>query len=422
MALQLCILIAFLVVSAAFEVAETSLVSVNPVRLHGMVSRGDKRAATVERLRKDMRRVLSALLLAMTLCDIAATAVATILTHDLFGDAAITVETLGLSIVVLIFVRIIPKSYAIGEPERWARRLAVPVAATATVLGPVVAAINVVSRPFLRSVSGAKSLAVSEEEIKTMANLGVKTGAVESGEKELIERVFLFNDITAGDVFTPKEVMVALDGDKPLTEHLAVMDSSKFSRYPVWSGSKENIVGIVHIKDAFERLSSQAPAELATVPVRDLAQSPVFVAETELIDDLFRLFKKKKVHMAIVTDKDGKLAGLVTLEDLLEELVGEISDESDIDENVFKRVDKHTILVHGDMEIPDVNRFFNVRIPLYERRTIGRLILSKIDGAPKAGRTVVLTDDVAATIEQVSRRRILRVRLSKNIDLSKKDA
>lgn len=414
----LAALAAFLAVSACFEVAETSIVSTRPARLHALARSGDKRGALVERQRKDIRRVLGTLLLGMTLCDIAASAAATVLTEDLFGASAVTVEAVGLSLVVLIFVRIIPKSYAINEPELWARRFSGPVAVAVTVLGPVVTVVNAVSRPFLRLKSDAAPT-VSEEEIKAMASLGVTTGALESGEKELIERVFLFNDITAGDVFTPKEVMIALDGDKPLIEHLPVINSSKFSRYPVWSGTEENVVGIVHIKDVFERFTMTPMKEIERTPIRDLAQPPIFIVETELIDDLFRLFKKKKAHMAIVNDKDGRLAGLVTLEDLLEELVGEISDESDVDENVFKRIDKRTVIAHGDTEIPDINRFFNVRIPLSEHRTLGRLILSKIQSTPKAGKTVMLGDNVTATIEQTSRRRILRVRLSKMVDLSR---
>ncbi len=416
MILQLTILTIFLILSACFEVAETALVSVSPIRLHTLIARGDKRAMLAERLRKEMRKVLSTLLLAMTLCDIAASAVATVLTEKLFGASAVTVEAIGLSLIVLIFVRIIPKSYAIHEPELWTRRFAAPVAVAVTILAPVIFVVNLLSRPFLRLKDGATPLPVSEEEIKTMARLGVKTGAVESGEKELIERVFLFNDITANDVFTPREIMVTFNGDKPLVDHLPIINSSKFSRFPVWSGVPDNIVGIVHIKDVFDRLTTSPANEIEQTPMRDLAQPPIFILETELIDDLFRVFKKKRTHMAIVTDKEGRLTGLVTLEDLLEELVGEITDESDVNESIFKRIDKHTVIVHGDTEIPDINRFFNVRIPQSEHRTVSRLMLAKLAGAIKAGKMVELGDNVTATIEQVSRRRILRVRLVKSAD------
>ncbi|HTK04209.1 MAG TPA: hemolysin family protein [Candidatus Eisenbacteria bacterium] len=414
MPLLLLALLVCLVVSACLEVAETAIVSINVVRLQTLVQSGDRRAALVGVLRKDMRRTLSTLLLGMTLFDIAASAIATIITSRLFGESAVTIEAVGLTIIVLVFVRIIPKSYAIHNPERWACRLAAVSSFLVTVLSPVVAVVNAMVAPFYRRLGKEAPLPVSEDEIKTMARMGVKSGAVEHGEKELIERVFLFNDITAGDVMTPREVMVGLEAGTQLGATLASVNAQRYSRYPVYDGTMDAIVGIVHIKDMLAQV--QKPGALETLTLRDIAAPPVYVQEKALIDDLFRELKRQHVHMAVVVNDAKAVVGLVTLEDLLEELVGEISDESDVDEHVIKRIDKHTVLVHGDTDIPDVNRFFNTRIEAGEERTVGRLVRRKAGKVPKQGQPVMVAEGLMAIVEQINRGRILKVRLIKSVN------
>ena len=414
MPLLLLALLACLVISACLEVAETAIVSINVVRLQTLVQSGDRRARVVEELRKDMRRTLSTLLLGMTLFDIAASAIATIITARLFGEAAVTIEAVGLTIVVLVFVRIIPKSYAIHNPERWACTFAAVSKAMVFLLTPVVAVVNLIVAPFYRRLGKEAPLPVSEDEIKTMARMGVTAGALEHGEKELIERVFLFNDITAGDVMTPQEIVVALDGSAAIGVALESVNAQKYSRYPVYDGKPDNIVGVVHIRDMLAQV--QKPGALELLTVREISAPPVFVQEKALIDDLFRELKRQRVHLAVVVNEAKAVVGVVTLEDLIEELVGEISDESDVDEHVIKRIDKHAILVHGDTDIPDVNRFFNTKIESGEERTVGRLVRRKAGKTPKQGQPVMVADGLMAIVEQVNRGRILRVRLIKSVN------
>ncbi len=413
MTLSVILLFAFLAISASLEIAETSLLAADEVRLQTLVRKGDKRALLVVQLRADMRGLLGTLLLGMTLCDVAASAIATILAHDLFGDAAVSVAIGIMTLVVLIVVKIIPKSFAIQHPERWARRAARPVALLQAALFPVVSIVNVIVDPFFRKGGAGRHAAVTEEEIKTLTSMGVKAGAVEGGEKELIERVFLFNDITAGDVLTPKEIVAMLEADRSVAEVLPIISASGFSRFPIYREDPDTIIGIVHIKDIFAKFAETPPVPLETIVVRDLAHPPVFVPETERIDDLFREFKKQHVHMAIVINDQKTVVGLVTLEDLIEELVGEISDETDIDEDIIKRVDKHTVLVHGDIELPYVNRFFNTHLESAAQRTVGRLIVEKFGKLPKQGQEVPIADNIVATVEQISRGRIIRARLVK---------
>lgn len=409
---SLIAVILLLFLSAGFEGAETALFSVSDIRIQTLTKNGNNAAAIVGRLKSNIRRLLGTLLLGQTVCDIGAASLATLIAHDISGDFAVAFETGIMTVVVLIFVNLIPKSHAAHSSEKWALAAARPVLVLTVVLGPIVTALDKFASLFVPS--GAAGMLVTEEEIRTMTRMGVSTGAVESGEKELIERVFLFNDITASDVLTPKEIMVTLDADKTLGEALAAINSQKFSRYPVYEGSPDAVVGVVHIKDLLSRVSE--PGALSKLKVRDFMSEPVFVSEIALIDDLFREFKRKRVHMAIVVNDSKAVVGLVTLEDLLEELVGEISDESDVDEYVIKRVDKHTVLVHGDTDIPDINRFFNVRIEAGDFRTIGRLVRAKAGRIPKQGQPVTVADGIMAVVEQVNRGRILKVRLIKSIN------
>lgn len=408
---SLLLIILCLAVAACFEGAETSLLSMSEVRVQTLVKNGDARAATIARLRQNVRTLLGTLLMGQTVCDIAAASLATLVAHDALGENGVAIETVVMTVIVLIFVNLIPKSHAANNIERWALASARPVYGLTVVLGPVVGLIDRFVALFVRT-KGAEAL-VTEEEIRTMTRMGVRAGAVEPGEKELIERVFLFNDITASDVMSPREIVVGLDASSTVGAALQAVNAQKYSRYPVYDGAPDNIVGIVHIKDLLTRLSE--PGALENQRVREFMSPPVLVSETALTDDLFRELKRQRVHMAVVVNAQKAVVGIVTLEDLLEELVGEISDESDIDEHVIKRIDKHSILVHGDTDIPDVNRFFNTKIDAGEDRTVGRLVRRKAGKTPKQGQPVMVAEGLMAVVEQINRGRILKVRLIKGV-------
>lgn len=412
MLLSLLAIAAFLAIASFFEGAETSLLSISHVRLQTLVRRGEPRALVIEKLRNNVRTLLGTMLLGQTVCDIAAASLATLVAHDLMGESGVAVETVVMTVIVLIFVNLIPKSHAANNVERWALFAAKPIYFLTKALGPVIGMIDRFVALFVRS-QGAEVL-VTEEEIKTMTHLGVKTGALEHGEKELIDRVFLFNDITAGDVMTPREIVFGLEASTPIGAALAAVNAQKYSRYPVYDGSLDAVVGVVHIRDLLAQV--QKPGALEMLTVREVSSPPVFVQEKALIDDLFRELKRQRVHLAVVVNDQKAVVGVVTLEDLIEELVGEISDESDVDEHVIKRIDKHAILVHGDTDIPDVNRFFNTKIESGEERTVGRLVRRKAGKTPKQGQPVMVDEGLMAIVEQINRGRILKVRLIKSVN------
>jgi len=408
----------FLFTSAVLSGSEAAFLAVSDIRLQTLIDQGDKRAMLVSKLRSQMHRLLGVLLLGQVISDVAASSLATVTAAEFFGNFAVGVATVIMTVLVLIFGQLAPKSFAARSPEKWSMRLAQPITWLTLVFSPALAVIdrlvNIVMR---REIRFTAHQPISEEEIKTMAQLGVKAGTLETGEKELIERVFLFNDITANDVMTPKENIVYLDGKKSLTEALPVITSSDYSRYPVFEGDKSNIIGIVHNKEVLRRLANGRPEELASIMVKDLAEPAIFVPKTKVIDDLLHEMQKQHLHMAMVVNEYGSISGVVTFEDLIEELVGEISDESDVDEHTIKRVDKLNIICHGDVEIKDVNRFFNVKIDAPLHRSLAWLILKEIGSIPAKGQQIKLPGgNVSATVEEMLNLRVNKVRLTKAED------
>jgi CBS domain containing-hemolysin-like protein len=400
---------AIIAVAAVFEGAEAAFLSLTEARAAALAKR-DPRAAIALKLKREPRKLLSTLLLLQTVLHLTASSLVAVAAEELYGAAGVGIAAAVMTFVVLVFANLIPKAIATQRPDRFALPLARLIRVLMIVFTPIVVAADWL----MLSVAGAKAGAgMGEEDIRAMTQLAVQKGEVESGERELIERVFLFNDITAADVLTPSQQMVTVPADAKLNECLDVMNETRYSRYPV-IGEHGLIIGIVHVKDILRRLAELPIDEFTKVTVESIATQAKFIEESQLIDDLFRDFKRGQVHMAIVQDKRGQVIGLITMEDLIEELVGEIADESDVDEHIIKRVGKRVILVHGDIEIASVNRFLNTDIRDDGHRTLGRLIIAKTGGMPRVGDSFRLSPSLKASVEQVAQRRLVRVRLVKD--------
>lgn len=406
-------IIVLLLLSATFSGTETAIFSIDRFRLKALAGQKHHAAMILEKLRANPKRLLGTLLLGNNAVNVALSAVMTVLAIDVFGSAWIGLATGLATFLLVIFGEYMPKSYAAHHPERVAFAIAAPLYLLTVLFAPLVKVIEKIVGMFVKIDDVMLAPKVSEEEIKIMAQLGAGAGTLEHGEREMIERVFLFNDITAHDVMTPQEDVEYLDGRRPISDALPIINRTKFSRFPVHVGDDDKVVGIVHIKDVFEALAERQPSGAPMPKISEIADTGMFVPETKLIDDLFRDFQRHHAHMAVVINEYGTMVGLVTVDDLLAELVGEIADESDIDEHIIKRVDKQTIVVHGDAEVRAINRFFNVRIPGPSNKTVSRLILEKIGDIPQAGQEIVISDMLIATVEQIANLRIARVRLTK---------
>ncbi|GIW54929.1 MAG: gliding motility protein GldE [Nitrospiraceae bacterium] len=377
--MDILILFSLIVLSAIISAAEIGFFSVNETRLRALAEGGGKRAAIALHLRSNPQRLLSTIMIGDNLVNAGAASFATIITIRLFGSEALAVAIGILTFVLMIFGDVVPKTLAAKHAVPLVLAMAYPVYWIEWVLQPVLFVIE----PMIDKITGGKGLTVpfvTEEELKIMLDVGGKAGAIESEEVKMIKNVFQLNDITAEDAMTPRIYVFALDGNLRLKEAQDQLFQSKYSRIPVYDGTLDNITGILYKTKALMELALGH----SDVRLKDIAHPALFVPRGKPADDLMKQFQQEKRHMAIVVNEFGGVMGLVTLEDLLEEVVGEIMDETDITEELIKRIGKNQILVHGRTEVRKVNDFLKVDLG-DEANTISGLIQEELGRIPAVG-------------------------------------
>jgi len=382
--MDILILLGLIGLSAVISTAEIGFFAVNETRLRAIAKNGDKRADMALALRSDPQKLLSTILVGDRLVGTAIPIFATFITLNAYGgktsfDEAIAVTVGVLTFVLLVSVDVIPKTLAAKFAVPVTLNMAYPVYGVQVMLKPLL----FVMVPLIYRLTGGKGLTlplVTEEELKIMLDEGGRVGQIESEEVKMIKNVFQLKDITAEDAMTPRIYVFSLDGNLQLKEAQELLYNSKYSRIPVYDGTLDNITGILYKTKALTELAKGR----MDVRLKDIAHPALFVPAGKTADDLMKQFQQEKRHMGIVVNEFGGVMGLVTLEDLLEEVVGEIVDETDITEELIKRIGKNQILVHGRTEVRKVNDFFKVDLG-DEALTIGGLIQGELGRIPKAG-------------------------------------
>lgn len=380
--MEFVVLLSLIVLSAVISAAEIGFFSVNETRLRALVEAGGKRAALALHLRGNPQRLLSTIMVGDNLVNIGAASYATILTIRLFGSEAVAIATGVLTFLLLIFGDIVPKTLAAKHSVAVVLAMAYPVYWLEQALAPVL----FVLEPLIAKITGGKGLAVpfvTEEELKIMLDAGGKAGVIETEEVKMIRNVFQLNDITAEDSMTPRIYMFALDGNLRLKEAQEQLFKSKYSRIPVFEGNLDNITGILYKTKALTELVQGH----CDVRLKEIAHPALFVPAGKPADALMKQFQQEKRHMAIVVNEFGGVMGLVTLEDLIEEVVGEIMDETDISEELIKRIGKNQILVHGRTEVRRINEFLKVTLN-DDANTISGLIQDHLGRIPSVGEEI----------------------------------
>jgi CBS domain containing-hemolysin-like protein len=382
--MDILILLGLIVLSAVISTAEIGFFSVNSTKLKALAQTGNTRAKLALHLRSDPQKLLSTILVGDRLVGVATPMYATFLTLSIYGgqttfDEAIAVMVGLLTFVLLVAVDVIPKTLAAKFAVPVTLNMAYPVYGVQLLLKPLL----FVMVPLIYKLTGGKGLTlplVTEEELKIMLDEGGKTGTIEFEKVKMIKNVFQLKDITAEDAMTPRLYVFSLDGNLRLKEAQELLYNSKYSRIPVYDGTLDNITGILYKTRALTELAKgQNEAKL-----KDIAYPPLFVPSGKTADDLMKQFQQEKRHMAVVVNEFGGVMGIVTLEDLLEEVVGEIMDETDITEELIKRLGKNHILVHSRTEVRKVNDFLKVDLG-DEAVTIGGLIQQELGRIPKVG-------------------------------------
>jgi len=395
--------------SAFFSASEIAIFSLSPAKVKSLEQQKKPNAKKLAKLKSNPQRLLVSILVCNNLVNIGASALATVIAYKAFGSFGPALATGLLTVVLLIFGEIGPKTFAASRAESFALAVAPILTALDVAIGPVITGFEKVNQIFISLFSKQAQIPmVSEEELRALAEIGVEEGVVEPKEKEMIKRVLEFNDIDAGDVMTTRHLSFALPATLTIQEALPKLLEYHFSRVPIYEKSADNITGVIYIHDILSAVTNNKQSAL----VSSIAKKPYFVPQQRKIDDLFKDFQRQRNHIAMVVNEHGDIMGLVTLEDLLEELVGEIMDESDIDEFLIKRLSKNAILVDANIEIKEIIRFLNIEISGSYNRLLSEIILEKSGAIPQAGESIDFGHFVCV-IEKATEKKIEKVRVIK---------
>lgn len=401
---QLVCILVLVFLSAFFSSSETALVTVNKIRMKNLAENGDKRAAKVLKVTSDSGKMLSAILIGNNIVNIGASSIATILAVDILGDIGSGIATGVLTFVILIFGEVSPKTMATIKADNFALAIAGIIDILMFVLTPVIFIINKLASGvlyILRINPNEADKAMTEDEIRTIVDESQESGAIEDEEREMIHNVFDFGDSLAKEVMIPRIDMTFVQADATYEELIEIYRENKYTRYPVYEESTDHIIGIINMKDII--LLDNA----TEFSIRDILREPYFTYEHKNTADLFVEMRKASIPLAIVLDEYGVTAGMVALEDLLEEIVGEIRDEYDSDEeDAIVQLSQYEFLIHGSTNLDDVNDALYLEFESDDYDTIGGYCLQLLDHLPEENETLFTEDGVVIKIKEVDKNRI----------------
>ncbi|MEL6551168.1 MAG: HlyC/CorC family transporter [Pseudomonadota bacterium] len=378
-----------LVMSGFFSGSETALTAASRGKLRAQADKGSGGAAAALRITEDNERLIGSVLLGNNLVNILATSLATALFTRAFGESGVALATLVMTLLVLIFAEVLPKTYAITNSETAAALVARPISVVVMLFSPIVRAVRILVRGVLRVFGvridpGTNVLAVREE-IAGALSLGHQEGVVEKEDRDRILGALDLAERTVEEIMLHRSSIEMIDVSLPPGEILSAALHSRHTRLPLYEGETENIVGIIHAKDLARAMDKLVRKDIAEFNVLDVAMEPYFVPETTTLDDQMREFLRRRAHFALVVDEYGSLQGLLTLEDILEEIVGEIADEFDQEEDEVAKTADGQYIVEGSMTIRDLNRAHDWNLPDEEANTVAGLVIHEAQMIPTTG-------------------------------------
>ncbi len=394
---QFIVLAILILMSGFFSSAETALTSISKARARYLAQTGDKIDRLIKKMKDDPHRLLATILIGNNLVNIGAAALATAITIDLGLAHAVGITTGVMTFLILVFGEIFPKSVATRNDVFVARLVILPIYWLSLLLWPVILLLN-----FIPKLTGKiqRKHGVTEAELLTYVEVIEEEGKIKEEEKELIHNIFEFDDTEASEIMTPRVDMFVIDADsKPDLENLV---QSGYTRFPVIEDDLDHVIGILNIKDLFLEYASTS----GDTTIRKIMQPPYFVPENKKLDSLLRAFKKRKQHMAIVVDEHGGVSGLITLEDALEEIVGEITDETDKDEPQIVKIKGGEWVVPGNSDTEDVNEKIPMNIPeSKDYDTFSGYVLNVIERIPKEKEEISIGEHLV-TVKEMDGNRI----------------
>lgn len=384
--LTLVAILLLICASAFFSGSETALTATSRARMHSLEVNGDRRAGLVNFLIERRDRLIGALLIGNNLVNILASSLTTSLFLGLFGDSGVAIATLLMTVLLVIFSEVLPKSWAISTPERFALFVAPLVRPYVAVVGPLSSLVNWIVRKLLGlfgvSISGEASMLSAHEELRGAVALLHREGSVIKADRDRLGGVLDLGELEVSDIMIHRTAMRAVNADEPPEVAIRNILESPYTRMPVWRGATDNIIGIIHAKDLIRALA-EPNVEPQDLDIVKIAQKPWFVPDTTNLKDQLNAFLRRKTHFAVVVDEYGEVQGVVTLEDILEEIVGDISDEHDLEIQGVRQDSDGSIVVDGGVPIRDLNRAMDWLLPDEEATTIAGLVIHESKSIPE---------------------------------------
>lgn len=386
--IAIAVVAACILLSAFFAGSETALTAASRARMHALEKAGDKRAATVIRLLETRDRLIGAMLLGNTLSNIGSSAVATSLLVSLAGERGAIYATAIMTALLLIFAEVLPKTLAITYPDQMSLAVARVVAFFVAIFGPLLIAVEaivgIVLRLFNAPAGKSRSVLSGYSELKSTVDLLHREGGVARSERDMVGGLLDLQELTVSDVMVHRTRMAAIDADLPPRELVRAVLSSPYTRLPLWREKPENIVGLLHAKDLLRALDAVS-GDASKLHVDALALEAWFVPDSTTLRTQLQAFRRRKTHFALVVDEYGEVMGLVTLEDILEEIVGDITDEHDVAVSGIRANTDGSVVVEGSVPIRDLNRAMDWSLPDEEATTLAGLVIHEARAIPEPG-------------------------------------
>ncbi len=407
--LKLIVLAVLLCLSAFFSSSETALTIVNQYRIRSLAEEGNKRAQKVLKITENSGKMLSAILIGNNIVNISASSLATIVAIEILGSAGAGVATGVLTILILIFGEISPKTMATYRAEKISLKFGPVIWALMIILTPIIFVVNKLAMGFLRLFgvkAGEKTAALTESELRTIVDVGHESGIIETEEKEMINNMFDFGETLAKEVMIPRVDMTYARIDTSFEDLLEIFREDKFTRLPICEDSADDIVGILNMKDLFLCKNRE------DFSIRKVMREPFFTYEQKNTAELFLEMRESSINMAIVLDEYGVTAGLITLEDLLEEIVGDIRDEYDADEDeMVKQLSPTEYLIEGSMNLEDLNDMLELHLRSDDYDSVGGFMIGLLDHIPSLRESVTTEDGLYFQVTLKEKNRISKIYL-----------
>lgn len=405
---KLVILVLCLIFSGLFSASETALMSLSKIRLKQMVENKEKGASRINKLLSEPSRLLSAILIGNNLVNIGASSLMTSIAIDIYGNRGVGIATGVMTMLILVFGEITPKSLAALHSEKVSLKISGFIQLVTTLVTPISFILTKLTNFLVRVLGGDVDINrpfITQEELKTMVGVSHKEGVLEGEEKDMIYNVFDFGDSQVNDVMIARTEMVALDVNTPYEDLIQIFHQEQYSRMPVYEDTIDNIIGILHVKDLLFLEDQDDEFDL-----RNYIREPHYTYEFKSTKELFKEMRSERFHMAIVLDEYGGTEGIVTLEDLVEEIVGDIEDEYDKDTQDIEVIREDEYLVNGSIRLEELNELIGTHIESEDFDTIAGFVIGLIDKIPEPGEEIEY-DHIKFIVEHVDRNRIDKIRI-----------